>query len=184
MDVFRQEGHMDILVMLEEHAEPSPVLAHVNSVPQPLQSERPTRDVVTLYSVPSTESLALALAAAVESRRDGVESSNTIRHLGVWPERGAVGDAAWRDAASGELHTRDLDIPLDELTATAGKLLRECGQMIQRLAAGLAMPDWPEGARRAISISLTPAFATTALPVDTWLDTIREADALAYDEGD
>lgn len=174
---------MDILVMLEEHGDPSPVLAHVNSVPQPLQSERPTRDVVTLYGVPSTESLALALAAAVESRRDGIESTNTIRHLGVWAERGAVGDAAWRNA-SGELMTRDLDIPLDTLTATAGKLLRECGQMIQRLAAGLAMPDWPEGARRAISISLTPAFATTALPMETWLDTIREADALAYDEGD
>jgi hypothetical protein len=174
---------MDILVMLEEHGDPSPVLAHVNSVPQPLQSERPTRDVVTLYGVPSTESLALALAAAVESRRDGVESTNTIRHLGVWAERGAVGDAAWRNA-SGELMTRDLDIPLDTLTLTAGKLLRECGQMIQRLAAGLAMPDWPEGARRAISISLTPAFATTAVPMETWLDTIREADALAYDEGD
>lgn len=174
---------MDILVMLEEHGDPSPVLAHVNSVPQPLQSERPTRDVVTLYGVPSTESLALALAAAVESRRDGIESTNTIRHLGVWAERGAVGDAAWRNA-SGELMTRDLDIPLDTLTLTAGKLLRECGQMIQRLAAGLAMPDWPEGARRAISISLTPAFATTAVPMETWLDTIREADALAYDEGD
>ena len=74
---------MDILVMLEESPEPSPVLAHVNSVPQPLQSERPTRDVVTLYGVPSAESLALALAAAVESHRAAEESSDTITHLGI-----------------------------------------------------------------------------------------------------
>ena len=56
---------MDILVQLEESPEHSPVLAHVNSVSSPLDSGRPTRDVVTLYGVPSLESLALALAAAV-----------------------------------------------------------------------------------------------------------------------
>ena len=128
---------MDILVMLEEHAEPSPVLAHVNSVPQPLQSERPTRDVVTLYGVPSTESLALALAAAVESRRDGIESSNTIRHLGVWAERGAVGDAAWRNA-SGELMTRDLDSPLDTLTLThAGERTLAMSNVLGQTVLGL-----------------------------------------------
>ena len=178
---------MDILVMLEESPEPSPVLAHVNSVPQPLQSERPTRDVVTLYGVPSAESLALALAAAVESHRAAEESSDTITHLGIWPERGAVGDAAWRDATTGELVTRDLDIPLEILTATAGRLLRECGQVIGRLSAGLAMPDWPEGARRAINFSLSPVFAMSNAAnarMETWLDTIREADGLAYDEGD
>ena len=177
---------MDILVMLEDTPTASPVLAHVNSVPQPLQSERPTRDVVTLYGVASAESLALALAAAVEAHR-GEDGSDTIRHLGIWPERGAVGDAAWRDAATGELVTRDLDIPVEILTATAGRLLRECGHLIQRLAAGLSMPDWPEGARRAISFSLSPVFAASSAPntrMDTWLDTFREADGLAYDEGD
>src|SRR3954466_7140587 len=91
-----QEGGMDILVMLEENPDHSPVLAHVNSVPSPLHShERPSRDIVTLYGEANAESLALALAAAVESHRnnDG-HRSEAIRHLGVWPERGAVGDAA------------------------------------------------------------------------------------------
>ena len=61
---------MDILVMLEENPDHSPVLAHVNSIPSPLHSsERPSRDVVTLYGEPTLESLALALAAAVESHR-------------------------------------------------------------------------------------------------------------------
>lgn len=182
-----QEGDMDILVMLEETPDASPVLAHVNSVPQPLQLERPTRDVVTLYGVANAESLALALAAAVESHRAGEANPDTIRHLGIWPERGAVGDAAWRDAATGELVTRDLDIPVEILTATAGRLLRECGQVIQRLAAGLSMPDWPEGARRAISFSLSPVFAASAVGsarMDARLDTFREADGLAWDEGD
>ena len=179
---------MDVLVMLEENPEHSPVLAHVNSVPSRLNSDRPSRDVVTLYGVPSTESLALALAAAVESHRAHGERSDTIRHLGVWPERGAVGDAAWRDGVTGQLMTRDVDIPLEILRETAAQLLGECGQLIRRLVAGLLMPDWPEGARRAISFSLTPAFAMGlggSVSADSLLDTMREADGLAYDtEGD
>src|SRR5213083_851229 len=83
---------MDILVMLEENPEHSAVLAHVNSVPSPLDVERPSRDIVTIYGEPSAESLALALAAAVEIHRDPGSSRDTIRHLGVWPERGALGD--------------------------------------------------------------------------------------------
>src|SRR5207247_2492388 len=55
---------MDILVMLEENPEHSPVLAHVNSVPSPLDVERRSRDIVTIYGAASAESLALALAAA------------------------------------------------------------------------------------------------------------------------
>ena len=104
---------MDILVMLEENPDHSPVLAHVNSVPSPLATDRPARDIVTLYGVPSAETLALALAAAVESHRTGEGHTNVdaIRHLGV-SDRGAVGDAAWRDAGTGELVTRDLEIPL------------------------------------------------------------------------
>jgi len=57
---------MDILVMLEEGPDHPAVLAHVNSVPSPLNSERPSRDVVTLYGEATPQSLAMALAAAVE----------------------------------------------------------------------------------------------------------------------
>lgn len=179
---------MNVLVMLEDHPDHSPVLAHVNSGPAPLHSERPPRDVVTLYGSPSPESLALALAAAVESRRLQDEHADVIRHLALWPERGAVGDAAWRDEVTGELVTRDVVIPLDVLSVTARALLAECGQKIRRLVAGLSMPDWPEGARRAIGFSVSPMVELTAATrtrADSFLDTLRDADALAFDiEGD
>jgi hypothetical protein len=179
---------MDILVMVEESPEHSMVLAHVNSVPSPLDVERPPRDVVTLYGIPSPESLAFALAAVVESHRGEAGGSATIRHLGVWAERGAVGDAAWRDGATGLLMTRDLEIPVSVLRDTAAQLLAECGQLIRRLVAGLSMPDWPEGARRAINFSLMPVVEITAAArqrPDTFLDALREAGGLAYDhEGD
>src|SRR5687767_10593280 len=187
-------GSMDILVMLEENPEHSPVLAHVNSVPSPLDVERPSRDIVTIYGEPSAESVALALAAAVEIHRnrrsDGEPPAATsaIRHLGVWPERGAVGDAAWRDAITGELVTRDLVIPLEILHVTATQLLSECGQLIRRLVAGLSMPDWPEGARRAINVTVGPIVGLTApmfRPLESALDAWREADGLAFDsDGD
>ncbi|HET9452735.1 MAG TPA: hypothetical protein VFO66_00525 [Gemmatimonadaceae bacterium] len=179
---------MDVLVMLEESTDHSPVLAHVNSVPSPLDVERPSRDVVTLYGAAEPEALALALAAAVECRRSREGGSEAIRHLGVWPERGAVGDAAWRDASTGELMSADLEIPLDILHATARQLLSECGSLIRRLAAGLAMPDWPEGARRAINISLGPIVGLTAPvfgPLENVLERMREADGLTFEyEGD
>lgn len=187
-------GSMDILVMLEENPEHSPVLAHVNSVPSPLDVERPSRDIVTIYGEPSAESLALALAAAVEIHREKgnagepLAAMTAIRHLGVWPERGALGDAAWRDATTGQLVTRDLEIPLAILHATAAQLLTECGQLIRRLAAGLSMPDWPEGARRAINVTLGPIVGLTApvfRPLESALEAWREADGLAFDsEGD
>ncbi|HKO16947.1 MAG TPA: hypothetical protein VJU87_11960 [Gemmatimonadaceae bacterium] len=183
------EGGMDVLVMLEENPDHSPVLAHVNSVPTPLASaERPSRDIVTLYGSPNPESLALALAAAVESHRSADNSTEVIRHLGVWPERGAIGDAAWRDSSTGQLMTRDLEIPLEILHTTAGKLLAECGQLIRRLVAGLSMPDWPEGARRAITVTIGPIVGLTApvfAPLDSLLERMREADGLAFEtEGD
>ena len=179
---------MDILVMLEENPDHSPVLAHVNSIPSPLHSsERPSRDVVTLYGEPTLESLALALAAAVESHRSYDGHAEAIRHLGVWPERGAIGDAAWRDS-TGQLVTSDLEIPLETLHVTAKQLLVECGQMIRRLVAGLSMPDWPEGARRAITISIGPIMGLTApvfAPLETVMERLREADGLAFEtEGD
>ena len=94
-----QEEGMDVLVMLEENPDHSAVLAHVNSIPSPLASaERSSRDIVTLYGAPSPESVALALAAAVECHRSSEAKIEAIRHLGAWPERGAIGDAAWRDS--------------------------------------------------------------------------------------
>lgn len=178
---------MDILVMLEENPDQSPVLAHVNSVPVPLESERASRDIVTLYGDLDAESVALALAAAVECHRTGegdeAGSLESIRHLGVWKERGAVGDAAWRDT-TGQLVTRELEIPLEILHATARLLLRECSQVIGRLVAGLSMPDWPEGARRAITVSLGPVVGLTApvlKPLESVLERWREADSLAFD---
>ncbi len=179
---------MDVLVMLEEPVDQSPVLAHVNSGPSARPQDRPPRDLVTFYSSPTPESLALALATAVEGRRLHTEHEGMIRHLGLWAERGAIGDVAWRDPATGQIVTLDLSIPLDVLRETAQQLLAECGQMIRRLAAGLAMPDWPEGARRAIGISLTPVGEVTAAAlagVDSVLDNLREADGLAFDfDGD
>ena len=181
---------MDILVMLEDTRDQSPVLAHVNSVPSPVATERPARDIVTFYGAPDPESLALALAAAVESRRrgDGHDNAGAIRHLGVSTEHGAIGDAAWRDACTGELVTRDLEIPLEILQTTATQLLGEFGQMIRRIAAGLAMPDWPDGARRALTISIGPVVGIAApilAPLESLLDRLREADGMAFDsEGD
>lgn len=179
---------MDVLVMLEETSEHSTVLAHVNSVPSPLNSERRARDVVTLYGEATPESLALALAAAMECRREPTERLDTIRHLGLWPERGAVGDAAWRDERTGELVTRDLAIPYDIIRVTANRLLEECGASIRRLVAGLSMPDWPEGARRAISFTLTPYAilpAGAGARFDALLELYRQTDGYTFDnDGD
>lgn len=179
---------MDVLVMLEEMSEHSTVLAHVNSVPSPLNSEKPTRDVVTLYGEATSESLAMALAAAMESRRETMERGDVIRHLGLWPERGAIGDAAWRDEQTGQLVTRDLSIEPDVIRHLANQLLQECGSTIRRLVAGLSMPDWPEGARRAISFTLTSyAIPTVAAAgrVDALLEHYRQTDGFNFDnDGD
>lgn len=179
---------MDFLVMIEERSDHSPVLARVDSVPALLATERRSRDVVTLYGTPDSESLALALAAAAESRRTAEHATGAFRHLGIWPERGAVGDAAWRDSETGELVTRDVEIPLDVLTRTARALLEECGTLIRRLVAGLAMPDWPEGTWRAIGLSLDSVLFAPHPPLalaEGVLETVREADGFTYDlEGD
>lgn len=177
---------MDVLVMLEENPDESPVLAHVNSVPSPREDAHRARDIVTLYGTPDAHTVALALAAAVESHRtgEGHDNADAMRHLGVWAERGAVGDAAWRDVDTGLLVTRDLEFPLELLDRTAAELLAECAQLIQRLVAGLAMPDWPEGARRAINVTLSPVFELAApvlAPLESMLDRLREADALAFE---
>jgi len=176
---------MDILVMVEDGSEHSTALAHVSSVPGSVHgSERPSRDVVTVYGEPTTETIALALAAAVESHRDSDRGrSDTVRHFGIWAERGAIGDAAWHNE-DGHLMTRDLLISAEQLQQTARQLLDECGQLIQRLVASLNMPDWPEGARRAINVSLAPLAGVTApvfAPLDAIVERFREAEGLAFE---
>ena len=195
---------MDVLVRLEARPGDSPVLAHVNSIPVLPFGTRSRREVVTLYGEADAQSLALAIAATVESERLEAHTG-VVRHLGVWPGRGAVGDAAWRDDATGRLITLDLDIPLRTLEARAVELLGTCGATLRRVAAGLAMPDWPEGTERALTFSVTTAstsmlasavaLAAAAGGNDTapddeagaesWLDSLRQADAYTYDiEGD
>jgi hypothetical protein len=178
---------MDVLVMLEELPEQSPVFAQVNSVPSEIASERSTRDVVTLFGVPNAESLALALAAALESSRANVPGESpqgVTRNVGVWAERGAIGDAAWLDSSTGQIVKREVEIPLAVLVDTAGQLLADCGQGIRRLLAGLLMPDWPEGTRRAINFSFSPAIAGTRLSGESLLASLREADGLTTDGED
>lgn len=175
---------MDFLVTMEESSEQSPMLARVDSVPAVRAPESRVRDVVTLYGVPTPDSLAMALAAAVESHRTAGNGSGAFRHINIWPGRGAVGDAAWRDETTGEVVTRDLEIPLEVLSDLARQLLAECGSLIRRLVAGLAMPDWPEGAWRAINITIEPALAAGPR-LDGLLDVFREAQGLTYEyEGD
>jgi hypothetical protein len=187
MNTFIGGGKMDILVMVEESQDQSVVLAHVDSVLSPLEREKAARDVVTFYGELDAESLALALAAVVEGHRAVEGFTGTMRHLGIWPERGAIGDASWRDNNSGEMVRRDVVIPLDKLRETSRELLAEFGQAIRRLVAGLLMPDWPEGSRKAINFSLASAavHAGRARSVDEMLDNFREAQGLAFEtEGD
>jgi hypothetical protein len=182
---------MDVLVRIEARPVDSPVLAHVNSIPVLPFGTRSRREVVTLYGVADAQSLALAIAATVECERLESTRSGVVRHLGVWPERGAIGDAAWRDDNTGLLVTRDLDIPFNTLALRATELLGSCGSTLRRVAAGLAMEDWPEGADRALSFSLLSPDPTSAgggsvqarddAGVEHWLDTMRQADAYTFD---
>jgi hypothetical protein len=182
---------MDVLVRLEARPSDSPVLAHVNSIPVLPFGTRSRREVVTLYGEANAQSLALALAATFESERMDAVTSGVVRHLGVWPDRGAVGDSAWRDGATGRLVTQDLDIPLPTLEARATELLGCCGTTLRRVAAGLTTPDWPEGTERALSFSLQAAHSANAATslqdeagVEHWLDSIRQADAWSYTDSE
>jgi hypothetical protein len=178
---------MDVLVMLQELPEQSPVLAQVNSGPSEPASEHETRDVVTLYGVPNAESLALALAAALESSRTGVSGGDprsVTRSVGVWPERGAVGDAEWIDRSTGQVVKHEVEIPLGVLLETAGKLLADCGHGIRRLLTGLLMPVGPEGTREALAFSFAPAAAGARLSGESLLASLREADGLTLDGED
>ena len=59
---------------------------------------------------------------------------------------------------------------------------------IRRLVAGLSMPDWPEGSRRAISFTLTShaiPLAGAGARVDALLEHYRQTDGFTFDnEGD
>ena len=95
-------------------------------------------------------------------------------------------------ATRGQLMTEDLDIPFDTLAESARRLLGECGSLIRQMVAGLLMPEWPEGVRRAISFTVAPAMLPAGLAPSIaggfgsdalLLDSLREADG--YDvEGD
>lgn len=167
---------MDVMVQWDETTAVPTSFARVSSVASPETLEAPSRDIVTLYGVPTPESLALALAAALESRKAAHEPNalHVLRELSVSESDGAVGDAAWRDRRSGELIKRELTIPLTVLRETAADLLSEGGQAIRRLLAGLLMPDWPEGTRRSLTFQL--AVAGAARNADL-LAILREADA-------
>jgi hypothetical protein len=146
------------------------------------------REVITLCGDADADRLAVALAAAVEGRRASAPSGRgAVRHLGVWAGAGATGDVAWRDRATGQMLSLDVDIAADTLESTARRLLSDCGALIRQTAAKLAMPDWPEGVRRAISFrfaappDLVPApLAVAGGSGDGLLASLREADG--YDD--
>jgi hypothetical protein len=163
---------MDVMVEWDQTTSAEGSFARVSAVASAETLEHPTRAVVTLYGVPTPESLALALAAAVEARKAGATPLET-RDLRLSTADGAVGDAAWHDRSTGEIIRRELSIPLTVLRETATELLAEGEQGIRRLLAGLLMPEWPEGTRRALTLQL--ATARHATP-DVTLAQMREAD--------
>jgi len=169
---------LDVMVHWEETTDTNPSIARVSSVASPEAFESPSRDVVTLYGVPTPEALALALAAAVESRKSEF-GPDALRELEISETSGAVGDAAWHDRTTGELIRRDLVIPLTVLRETAADLLAEGGQAIRRLLAGLLMPDWPEGTGRALTFQLAVAGPRR---LSDQLALMREADAGNFEE--
>lgn len=145
-------------------------IARVRSAPDPTAygaghragRGRGARDVVTLYGAAEADHLAVAIAAACEGRLAADPAPDAVRQLGVWADRGAVGDVAWRDRGTGQLVTRDVSISAAVIAGTAGRLLREHGRAIRQTVAGLAMAEWPEGARRGIHVSLGPVASPLA----------------------
>jgi hypothetical protein len=201
---------MDVLVLIEDcdddvsagrpgapgrAADARPV-AYVHWVPVEVDDvafRAPTgaggREVITLCAPADAERLAVALAAALEGRRaTPPDAPGAVRHLGVWAGAGAAGDVAWRDRQTGHLVSRDLAVDAAAVAATAARLLAECGAVIRQTAAKLAMPDWPEGVRRAISFTLAAPADLLPAPLaavggsgDGLLTSLREADG--YDDG-
>lgn len=171
---------VDVTVQWEETAVETSSIARVSSVASPNTLENPSRDVVTLYGAPTPESLALALATALEARRASHDPA-MLRDLSVSETAGASGDTKWRDKKSGQMIRQDLQIPLTVLRETAAELLDEGGQAIRRLLAGLLMKDWPAGTRRALTFEL--ATGGPRRNSDT-LAAMREADGADFDESE
>ena len=169
---------LDVMVQWEQGSGAYASIARVSSVASPETFESPSRDVVTLYGRPTAESLAQALAAAVEARK-GQFAADATREMSVSEASGAVGDSAWHDRSTGQLIRADLHIPLNVLHETARTLLLDGGQAIRRLIAGLLMPDWPEGTSRALSFQLAGGGATNR--ASDILEAVREADAGNFD---
>lgn len=171
---------MDVMVQWDPTEEERATVARVNAVASPETLEAPTREIVTLYGEPTPQSFALALAASVEARkRNGV--GYTTGEFRITAAEGAIGETSYRDMKSGEIIRRELSIPLTVLTETAEEILREGGQGIRRLLAGLLQADWPEGTRRALG------FQFAAAPVGRSSDTLaalREADAENFADED
>jgi hypothetical protein len=171
---------MDVMVEWDQSTTATSSFARVSAVASPETLEAPTREIVTLYGVPTPESLALALAATLEARKAAsAGTSLSAGELELSEADGARGDAAWQDRRTGEVIRRELAIPLTVLRETASELLAEGEQGIRRLLAGLLMPEWPEGTRRALSFQL--AGGGTARTSDT-LAAMREADGEYFDE--
>jgi hypothetical protein len=169
---------LEIMVKLEEEGAEATPIARVNSVASTESLETPSREVVTLYGTPTAESLALAVAASLEAQKVQ-RRPDALRDLTISSDAGAVGDAAWRDASTGEMIRADLAIPLTVLKETAAELLMEGGQAIRRALAGLLQVEWPEGTRRALRFQLP--MARPGRDSDA-LRAMREADGADYEE--
>jgi hypothetical protein len=66
------------------------------------------------------------------------------------------------------------------LVETSGAILRDCGQAIGRLLAGLLMPDWPEGTSRALTFSFASSSAAVLVPTEAMMARLREADGFTF----
>lgn len=172
---------MDVMVEWDQTTGEAGSIARVSAVASPETLETPTRELVTLYGVPTPESLALALAAAVEARKASESGPIATRDLKLSADDGAIGDSAYTDVRTGEIIRRELSIPLTVLKETAAELLAEGGNGIRRLLAGLLMPEWPEGTRRALTLQLAVAGAGPS-PDAVTLDALRLADAANFDD--
>jgi hypothetical protein len=169
---------MKVMVEWDQSTE-SEALARVSAVPSAEMLEEPTRDVVTLFGTPTPESLALALAAAVEAHKAGEGSPLATGEFRVLAADGAVGDGAYQNRQTGETILREVSIPFTVLRETATDLLREGEQGIRRLIAGLLMPEWPAGTRRALTLQVATAGVA---PHGDALELLRIADAENFTE--
>lgn len=176
-----REVLVDVMVWWDEAAVQQAPFARVSSVSASETLEAPTREIVTLYGTPTPESLALALAAALEARKAGEGTVLESGQLSLTEADGAVGDTAFKDRRTGEIIRRELAIPLTVLKETAAELLAEGGNGIRSFLAGLLMPEWPEGTRRAMTLQL----ATVGAPRSSdALAELREADAQNFVDED